>query len=504
MPFKEIAQKILSSRPDLTHEEIFRMIEEKERAAKGFLTRESAARLVAAELGVELSKVSFKRGISIQDLISGLNNVTIAGRVILVYPLQKFSRSDGTEGKVRRLFVADKTGEIEVVLWDDKADMPNLEDLAGRIVRFSHGYVRRGFDGRLELHIGSRGKIEVTPTNVSEDEFPPLTNFMKKVSEVTGKEGTVSVLGAVGQVYPASVFEREDGTEGKVKRLELKADGCRITVVLWNRKVDELAEIRPGKILGIVGAKIRRLDDERFELHVDKSASTTVLDEEPPGFEGLSTRFVKIKDLKPKMRDVGLLGRVVQKSKMREFSTRQGKKGYISTLLIGDETGSIELNLWDDKALLSQQIKIGDIILTEKAYTGQRFGRLSLNLDDESLLTLNPSLAEVKSLPQYKEKIVKISDLKNENEIVTVEGTVATLPVIREVTTSNNKKVKLASFELADETGKIDVSLWRETAAFAENLSVNDQIRIRHVYVNRDFSGRLRLSSSSFTSLSKM
>lgn len=281
MPFEEIVQKILSSRPDLTREEVFKMIEKKEGEAKGFLTHESAARIVAAELGVESSKFLFKRDVSIGDLIQGLGNVTVAGRIIFVHPLQRFVRADETEGKVRRLFVADKTGAMKIVLWDEKADAPNMENLTGQIVRFSRGYVRRGFDGRLELNIGSKGKLETSPPSASEDEFPPLTSFIKKISELTATEGTVNVFGVVEQVYPASSFKRDDGSEGKVSHLELRDNSGRIIAVLWNNKVDELTEVGSGKFLEIFGAKVKKSSNGNLELHVDSSTNITILAKKP-------------------------------------------------------------------------------------------------------------------------------------------------------------------------------------------------------------------------------
>ena len=280
MPFEDMVQQILSCRPDLTREEILTMVKEKEREAKGFLTRESATRAVAAELGLEGSEVTFKRRIPIGHLVSGLGDVTVTCRVLLVQPLRKFIRLDGSEGKVRRLFLADKTGEMKVVLWDDKAETQDIEDLTGRIVRFSHGYVRRGFHGGLELNMGSKGKIETAPDS-PEDEFPPLSSFFKKIGEITGRERTVNVLGVAGRIYAISTFNRDDGSEGKVRRLELEDQGDSITVVLWNTKVDELAGIESGRYLEILGGKVRESVNGMLELHVDSSADTAVLARQP-------------------------------------------------------------------------------------------------------------------------------------------------------------------------------------------------------------------------------
>lgn len=277
---EEVIQKVLSSRPDLTREEVVEMIEKKEKDAKGFLTRESAARAVAAELGVEPSEATFRGDVLIGDLVSGLDDVTVTGRVIMVCAPRKFERSDGTEGKVRRLFIADRTGEVKVLLWDSKADMPNIGNLTGQIVRFLHGYVRRGFGRRLELNIGSRGNIEIASPNVSEDECPTLADFIRKIGELTATERTVNVFGFVGQMSSASTFEREEGGEGKVRRLELKDESGTVTLVLWNNKVNELAEIESGTLLEVFNAKTRESADGRLELHAESSTDIAVLDKE--------------------------------------------------------------------------------------------------------------------------------------------------------------------------------------------------------------------------------
>ncbi|UCC58765.1 MAG: hypothetical protein JSW14_02305 [Candidatus Bathyarchaeum sp.] len=162
MNLEEIVERILSSRSDLKRTEVLEMIEKKKRDAGNFLTNETAARIVASELGMESVQKPLRLEIQIQDLVSGLNDVTVAGQVVAVYPPKIFTRRDWTEGKLASLLVSDKSGTLRVVLWDDKADLVE----SGRIqreqtVRISHGYVREGWSGGLELHVGKRGSVEV-------------------------------------------------------------------------------------------------------------------------------------------------------------------------------------------------------------------------------------------------------------------------------------------------------------------------------------------------------
>ena len=100
--------------------------------------------------------------IQIQDLVSGLNDVTVAGQVVSVYPPKIFTRRDWTEGKLASLLVSDKSGTLRVVLWDDKVDLvENGKIQREQTIRISHGYVREGLDGKPELHLGQRGSIKV-------------------------------------------------------------------------------------------------------------------------------------------------------------------------------------------------------------------------------------------------------------------------------------------------------------------------------------------------------
>ena len=285
MPVDEIIDRILSSRRELTRRMILQLIDSKIKESKGFLTVESAARAVAAELGLEITRVSLMKGTSIRNLVSGLGNVTIVGRILHVNPPRTFTRSNGEEGKMRSLYIADKTGILRVVIWGEKAELLGSSETIGKIVRFSHGYVRKGYGGRLELNIGLKGNIEISPPDIFEEEFPSINRFYKKIKQITKPETRVNTFGRVMKISPINTFTREGGVSGKVRRIEIRDQTGRITVVLWNNKVDELGDLEIGKYLEIFGAKVRKDLNGRLELHVDGSVDVTVLSNLPSGFK---------------------------------------------------------------------------------------------------------------------------------------------------------------------------------------------------------------------------
>ena len=254
-----------------------RMIEEKKASAEGFFTEESAARMVASDLAVEIPTKLLQPRLEIKNLISGLNDVTVTGRVIIVYPPQTFARQDMTEGKVAHLLIADRSETLKVVLWDEKASIiENKEITQGQIAKFSHGYTRKGIDGKLELHLGSRAEIQ-TQLEGDEEAYPQVAQFLKKIGEITKKDKKINTVGIIQQIHPPSTFQRKDGTNGKVRRLQIEDDTGRITTVFWNQKVDELGDIKRGNYIQIMDAAVKDGLDSQVELHVKSKTQIQIL-----------------------------------------------------------------------------------------------------------------------------------------------------------------------------------------------------------------------------------
>lgn len=388
MDLEQIVQQILVARRDLSRGEVLKKIYEKKRSAEDYFLDDVAAKLVASELGVEIqgAEETFQGAISIKDLVSGLNDVTVTGRIIIVYPPQTFSRSDMTEGKVARLLLADKTGSLRLVLWDDKIQLVEAGNLRqGQIIKALHAYAREGIDGKLELHLGRKGELE-TPQGVNENDYPGLEDFIEKIGKLSMEKKRVNVEGLVSQVFPPSEFKRPNGDTGKVKRMRLRDNTGQITVVFWNQRVDESADVKEGDCLRIMNARIKTQPDGRTELHVENSAQ---IEKIPCQAAGSTTSFIEV--------------------------------------------------------------------------------------------------------PR------KIAELKEEGGPFTIEATVASIPSVREVTTSQGENVLLASFELTDDTGKIGITVWRKHAELAKELAVGTRLRLRNVYVKRGFSNPLELSSKNST-----
>ena len=70
----------------------------------------------------------------------------------------------------------------------------------------------------------------------------------------------------------------------------------------------------------------------------------------------------KIKDLKTGMKGVNLKAKVIEIPEPNRVYTRRGTEAYVTNALIGDETGTIRMNLWNHQI---NMVSDGDVIKIE-------------------------------------------------------------------------------------------------------------------------------------------
>jgi len=71
--------------------------------------------------------------------------------------------------------------------------------------------------------------------------------------------------------------------------------------------------------------------------------------------------------------------------------------------------------------------------------------------------------------------------------------------MLRDVKTSKGELVKLAIFEVKDETGRMWVSAWQRHADPVKRLKVGDRVIIKNAYVRKGFGDRPEISTRNTT-----
>jgi len=381
MDLEQVVQHILLVRRDLSREDVLKKILDKKHSAQDYFLDEVAARLVASELGVEIpsSDEEFQPHVAIKDLISGLNDVTVVGRVIFAYPVQSFSRSDLTEGKVASLLLADKSGSIRLVLWNDKIDLLEKGEVReGNIARVLHGYVREGMDGKLELHVGQRGDVQVTPPDAVEADYPSMEQFFDKAANLNRRSRRVNFQGTVCEVYPVSEFKRKDGTPGKVRRIRLRDETGEVSVVFWNEKAAQLGEtVERGDQLRLINARVKEQPDGRTELHVESATKVERLTGQPLAqLKAPCEATRRIADLKEEGGPFAIEATVATAPSVREVTTGQGERVLVASFDLSDDTGKIGMTLWRRHAETARALSVGTRIRIRDAYAKRGFSNL--------------------------------------------------------------------------------------------------------------------------------
>jgi len=150
--------RVLDKISQISHiekEEIERRVEAKRAKLSGLISKEGAAQVIAAELGISFDNERLK----IEELLPGMRKVNTVGKIIRLSPVRTFTTKKGDEGKVANLFLADDTSNVKVVLWDTNhiALIENGDFKDGSVVEISNGGMRDN-----ELHLGSFSEIKLS------------------------------------------------------------------------------------------------------------------------------------------------------------------------------------------------------------------------------------------------------------------------------------------------------------------------------------------------------
>ncbi|AHF81323.1 OB-fold nucleic acid binding domain-containing protein [Thermococcus paralvinellae] len=174
------------------------------------ISEHAAALLLAEQLGVNLEEtVSL---MYIADLVPGMRDVNIVGRIMRKYGVREYIKKDGSRGQVASLLIYDSTGRARVVLWDGKVSEYYNKLQIGDIIKVIDANVRESLAGLPELHVNFRSRIIVNPEDPRVEEIPPLEEVRtysysrRKIADIMGGEKFVELRGTIAKLYRVIVY----------------------------------------------------------------------------------------------------------------------------------------------------------------------------------------------------------------------------------------------------------------------------------------------------------
>jgi replication factor A1 len=379
---EDVIQQILEKKPEIGREQLMFRLSVARNMTGGLIADESLLRMIAAELGVDVAGSAdgpFSHRLSLGHLVVGLNNATVTGRVVAVYPVKTFEGAKS--GKLASVTIVDNDGSVRVVLWNEKADLVESGDLkVGQIVKFAHGYTKADKYGTPELHMGDRSSVELDPQEINPDDYPTVSKFATKLGEITLNSKNVTLEGKVTDVFSSSTFTRSDQTAGKVLRAKVADKTGEVAVVFWNEKADEVeTKLRRGAPIQIVNARVKPSQNGEVEVHVDFSTYVEVSE--------VPLDLVKIGALAEGSDDVCVEGEVASVPLAREVKTSKGETVRLASFDLQDETGVIRVTAWREHSETASDLMIGERILLENVYAKMGYnGKMELSTRSATII----------------------------------------------------------------------------------------------------------------------
>ena len=187
----------ISNNSGVGKEELERKIEARRAKLSGLISREGAAQIIAAELGVNFDNVQLK----ISEIVGGMKKTNLVGKVVSIFPVRSFNKN-GRSGKVVNFIIADETGNARVVLWDtNHIDLIEKgEVVQGDVVEIKNAAVRDGG----EIHLSGFSELSKSAAVITQ--VNTTVSFSVKTIEEVKEGNKVELRGIVVQVFPPRFF----------------------------------------------------------------------------------------------------------------------------------------------------------------------------------------------------------------------------------------------------------------------------------------------------------
>ena len=264
--FEELLSKLLDAIPELSRSVIEEKIKEKkDKIGAGYLTDEGALFLVAGDLGISLEK-SQKTEIELKDIYVGAKEVTVESRVMNISPTKQFTKKDGTPFLLRTMTVYDTDSRVSVKLWDEKANLPGIENLKpGDLVKIIKAYVKSDLTGLPTINLGSGSSIEAVK---SDSTIPSLDSITVDASTAKEDQKDLVISGTINGMINLMEFTNSRGQPSKALKFRIKGQNeNNLNVVLWGKDETVLPKmITPNAKVRLLGVRTKS-GNQGLEIH---------------------------------------------------------------------------------------------------------------------------------------------------------------------------------------------------------------------------------------------
>jgi len=425
MGIEETIQTIMEKKK-LTREEIKNLIDKQIEDFSGLIDEEGAIVIVAKELGIDVKTHQESAKMETDQLINDLKpriNASIVGRIIEISDIRNFNKKDGSKGSLLPFIVEDSSGMIRCLAWGDfHTQITNDNNFKlNEIVRIVNGFVKPNKDGGLEIHIGSKSRIQIQPDEIDRTLIPKINQNSAKITPINQlslKIPTFSIEGIITALYPTKKFTRQNGTDGKRSSIQITDPTGLVYLTFWGDHCAKTKNIKEDQKVRItkLTPKANYKDKSKIDLTATSSTEISIIESESQ----LEISLIKINDLFEKGGFGNIEGKIQEIEDIKSIALKSGETKELQKIILADETGAIRVAIWGDKVnsdlKVDDSIQINRVNVKMNSYSNEMEASLSPRSSIEILKkifetdkTLNPIRKTQQEGPSERKKIEEIN-----------------------------------------------------------------------------------------------
>ncbi|MHA1681574.1 MAG: OB-fold nucleic acid binding domain-containing protein, partial [Promethearchaeota archaeon] len=274
----------------------------------------------------------------------------------------------------------------------------------------------------------------------------------------------INVIGRIIEMRGTRTFQKSDGRKGRVGSLVIRDATGKVRVTLWDQKAS-LAEssLNPGEIIGIYNAYVKRGYQDALELNVGNKGG---IKPKPPGvvdsdYPSINLQTCKVGDIAESMEVCSIVGEVVQKFPVKEFTKKDGMTGKVGRIRVGDETGITSVVFWTNRIDTYDKISEKDVIEINNASVRMNNYRKEIELHVNPGTRIKKSSKSVTAIATastpggvqgtgVKQLVEDFSEIAEQQFNLTVRGQVVSKSDVRTWDKGGDNKGSVANVYLRD------------------------------------------------------
>jgi len=353
-----------------------------------------------------------------------------------------------------------------VTLWDDRVeDVDQTGITLDSPVRVVSGYVKQGFDGKPNLNLGRRGRIEKIEDAELSSKLDSIEKAVRTLGNLDEDKQIIALDAILASEARRSDFTRSDGSPGSLLQFRV-SDGKERReerIAIWSPSIPT-PSFKLGQRIRVTNLKVRKSSQGEPELHGDAGSVVIPLEAE------------------------------VHARTFRVVSTEFGETTLF--LVVDDARRVHQLELVGDAAGRAMSVKPGDVV------------RVTPDEDLKERLVCRRSgsfeISQGDGMPELESLGVKIDALKSCAWPVLVESIALSRGAVQEVHLKDGSVTKKGEIVIGDDTAEVKLIAWREQAGKVMSIEPGERVRVVGAKPQISQMGILTLQASSFTRIERL